>query len=243
MVVRALDRALRAVLGIFEFCEREDCILRIALRRAPADVRLPGQIQLKRSDDLVELHFWNENLPVIYPCGSPFGWAIRFRTGMHLSLRLLAAQAVANPKLRNAKAFYARMVLPLDGRMHKCASFAAEYGFSVMKPPSSETQRVHDAFENLLVHALIWAFHPGTLKRRAAPLERVYWWITRDDLLSRYRPGLPSEIARKRNNHGASSAEETSLAGSPDGGLASGCELPARSSRKIDVLEVHAGSK
>jgi hypothetical protein len=185
--VLALDRALRSALGIVKYSKCEDCILRIALRRAATNVCLPGRIDVMQADYIVELHFWNENLPALHYFGSPFGWAVRFRNQMRLSLRLLAAHAVTDPKIRSAKAFYARMVLPLDGRLRKCLAVAEEYGFSVTQDPCPAAHRIHDAFENLLVYALIFAFHPGKLTRRSAPLERLYWWISREDLLSRYR--------------------------------------------------------
>jgi hypothetical protein len=202
--VRTLDRALRSILGIVEFSTHEDCVLRIAPRRAPAAVCVPGRIEVRKSAEVIELHFWNENLPVLYPCGSPFGWAVRFRRQMHLSLQVLAAHAVTDPRIMNANAFYARMVLPLDGRLYKCAAVAEDFGFSVIKLPCSAIQRVHDAFENLLVRALIWTFHPGKLTRRPVPLERVYWWISREDLLSRYRHDFNSDTEIGRIANGVS---------------------------------------
>jgi len=85
--VRLLDRTLRSTLGIVEFCGSEACILRIALRRDEMDIDLPDGTQIRRSDELVELHFWNEHLPRLRDCGSPFGRAVRFRSQMHLSLK------------------------------------------------------------------------------------------------------------------------------------------------------------
>jgi hypothetical protein len=114
---------------------------------------------------------------------------------MQLSLRLLAAQAVTDPKIRSAKAFYARMILPLDGRLRKCVAVAEEYGFSETQEPCPAPHRIHDAFENRLVYAMIWAFHPGKLKRRPASLERLYWWISREDLPNRYRQ--PNNLGRE----------------------------------------------
>jgi hypothetical protein len=52
------------------------------------------------------------------------------------------------------------------------------------RPPS---ERFHDTLENFLIYALLWAFHPRKIKRRRAALVRVHWWISRKDLLDRYR--------------------------------------------------------
>jgi hypothetical protein len=242
--VRALDRALRSILGIVEFCEREDCILRLALRRAMTDIRLPEEIELKYSDEVVELHFWNENLPALRDPGSSLGWAVRFRTQMHLSLKLLAAHAVTDPKVRKAKAFYTRVVLRLDGRLHKCAVVAADYGLSMMKPPRPAIQRIHDTLEHLLLRALIWVFHPGRSMRHTAPLERVFWWISREDLLRRYRDGFDPDIERSQAfRETLSVPRKMSLAETYNTDIQSICELPSRSDREIGGLEGYLESK
>lgn len=63
--VRTLDRALRSMLGIVEFTTQEECVLRIALRRTPAAVCVPGRIEVGKSAEVIELHFWNEKLPAL----------------------------------------------------------------------------------------------------------------------------------------------------------------------------------
>jgi hypothetical protein len=97
-----LDRALRSLLGIIEFCDSDLCILRIAFRRARSDIDFGNGARINKSDELIELHFWNEHLPSVRDCQSPFGWAVRFRSQMRTSLDLLAAYAERDPKLQNA---------------------------------------------------------------------------------------------------------------------------------------------
>jgi hypothetical protein len=189
-----LDRMLRSLLGITEFCDSDFCILRIAFRRARSEMDFGNGTRLKKSDEMIELHFWNEHLPHVQ---SPFGWAVRFRSQMHSSLNLLAAHVARDPSLQNATVFCARLVLPLDGRWTKCVCVAEEFGFSVARLPRTAPQRFHDTLENLLIYALVWTFHSQKLRRRQAPLERVYWWISRKDLLERFRNANrePTEVA------------------------------------------------
>lgn len=182
-----LDRALRSLLGIIEFCDSDLCILRIAFRRARSDIDLGNGARTNKSDELIELHFWNEHLPSVRDCQSPFGWAVRFRSQMRTSLDLLAAYSERDPKLQNATVFFARLVLPLDGRWPKGVCVADDFGFAVIQPPRTLTQRFHDALENVLIHALVWAFRPRKIRRRRAALERAHWWISRKDLLDRCR--------------------------------------------------------
>lgn len=184
--IRHLDRILRSALGITEFCDSDACILRVALRRSQVDIALPDGTQVRKSDQVIELHFWNEHLPRVRECGSPFGWAVRFRSQMRFSLNLLADFAARERKFENVRAFSARMVLPLGGRWTKCASVAEDLGFTVTSLPRTAWGRVHDALENFLIRALVWAFHPAGLPRRRAVLERVHWWISAPDLIGRY---------------------------------------------------------
>lgn len=196
--VHVLDRMLRSLLGIVEFCDSDLCILRIAFRRARSEMDLGNGTQVRKSDEIIELHFWNEHLPSVRNRQSPFGWAVRFRSQMHASLDLLAAHVAHDPRLQNATVFCARLVLPLDGRWTKCVCIAEEFGFSVAQLPRTVPQRFHDLLENLLIHALVWAFHPEKLRRRRASLERVHWWISRKDLLERCRKAdrKPAEVKR-----------------------------------------------
>lgn len=193
-----LDRMLRSVLGIIEFCDSESCILRIAFRRARADMDLGKGTRINKFDELIELHFWNEHLPSVRDCQSPFGWAVRFRDRMRTSLDLLAAHVERDPKLHNVTVFHARLVLPLDGRWMKCVCIAEDFGFAVAQPPPTLPERFHDTLENFLIYALVWAFHPRKIQQRRAALERVHWWISRQDLLDRYRnvARQQTEVAR-----------------------------------------------
>ena len=193
-----LDRMLRSVLGIIEFCDSDLCILRIRFRRARSDMDLGEGTRINKSEELIELHFWNEHLPSVRDFQSPFGWAVRFRARMRNSLSLLAAHVERDPKMQNVTLFGARLVLPLDGRWMKCACVAEDFGFAVSQLPRTLSGRFHDTLENFLIYALVWAFHPRKIRRRRAALERVHWWISRKELLDRYRDTAreQTEVAR-----------------------------------------------
>ncbi len=195
-----LDRMLRSVLGIIEFCDSDLCILRIAFRRARSDMDLGKGTRVNKSDELIELHFWNEHLPSVRDCQSPFGWAVRFRARMRTSLDLLAAHVEQDPNLQHVSVFCARLVLPLDGRWMKCVCIAEDLGFALRQLPRTLPERFHDTLENFLIYALVWAFRPRRVHRRRAALERVHWWISRKDLLERYRNAAreQTEIARTK---------------------------------------------
>jgi hypothetical protein len=196
VTIYALDKRLRRILGIFEFCSREDCLLRIEKRLSPVQVSLPDRTEVKPGDEIIELHFWNENLSLPEFGGSFFGWCVRFHQRMRVSFALLAAYAETDPEIRNAKAFHARLALPVSKRFQKRAALAGKYGFTIVRPPSSLALRAHDLFENILIYSLRWAFQPFESGSRLSRLERMHWWISREELLRRYRVDDPTGVNR-----------------------------------------------
>src|ERR1700691_5318544 len=68
MVYRAvlrLDVALRANLGIFEFSNDPDCLLRIAITQSKLGAVLSDGTNVREGDSVVELPFWNEHVAAL----------------------------------------------------------------------------------------------------------------------------------------------------------------------------------
>jgi hypothetical protein len=72
---------------------------------------------------------------------------------MRLSLRLLDDHVARDPRLQHIKTYCACMAVPLDGRWAKYAAVADDFGFSILQLPLTWPRRVHDEFEDLLIHA------------------------------------------------------------------------------------------
>lgn len=85
-----------------------------------------------------------------------------------------------------ARAFHGRGVFVARDRLSKLATVARCYGFTTTSPKDSLTERVHDLGEDMLVHALMWAFHSGGIHKRGRGLQRMHFWISREELLRRY---------------------------------------------------------
>ena len=61
--VMRLDSWLRHRLAIFEYSDREDCILRLQLMKADRPLALSDGTRIEAGDLIVNIHLWNEHLP------------------------------------------------------------------------------------------------------------------------------------------------------------------------------------
>jgi hypothetical protein len=74
----ALDTWLRRREGVFEYSHKPDCILRAQLGRLTTDVLLSDGTFGRSGDRVIDLHFWNEQIPVKPVAGYSLAWGCRF---------------------------------------------------------------------------------------------------------------------------------------------------------------------
>ena len=63
-LIFALDRRLQRRGGVFEYSDKSDCIFRVQLSRLSSDVLLSDGTFGHVGDRVIDLHFWNEQIPV-----------------------------------------------------------------------------------------------------------------------------------------------------------------------------------
>ena len=182
--VLAIDRSLRRAKGIFEFCDDEDCLLRIAVIPAETRILLPDGTQLRPEDPIVDLHFWNERMPSLVQFHSSLAWGAVFRTRMRASMAFLAEYLASDPDLEGVKACRARVAFLRDRRIQ---SAARHLGFVTAVPDHSIPGYVHGFLEVFLIYGLTWVFNPDALPRKARLPQRSYLWISRKELFHLYR--------------------------------------------------------
>jgi hypothetical protein len=190
-VICGIDRLLRRAQSICEFTTSEHCLLRLAISRADASVRLHDGVSIENGGTIAVLHLWNEHLPPLPKGGPTFAWANRMRQQLLHSLDELAAYAAASSSLRNVVAFQARGAFVSRGRSEKMVSIAAGFGFERIvrdrQPPL--IIRVQDFVDNFWLWGLVWAFNPRSLRGRALIRQRDELWISKATLIERFGPG------------------------------------------------------
>ncbi|HEV2300733.1 MAG TPA: hypothetical protein VGR91_04105 [Stellaceae bacterium] len=185
-LVRALDAALRHILEIREFTARPDCLLRISLGRADADVRLGDGAAISRGDPVVDLHLWNEQLPS--GDASTLACSNALRRRMVSSLGELARYLDAEPSMAGVMAVRGRIACLAESQVEVLRHLAAAIGFEMIRLGDSGglARRLHDFLENFLIWALAWTFNPRALRGKGLRQPRCELWISRDALVARH---------------------------------------------------------
>jgi hypothetical protein len=187
-LIGALDRHLRRRQGIVEYTSSPDCIFRIQVIPSGRDVALSDGTRLRPRDRVIELHFWNEQLPTIPEQGSDFAWGWRITRCAELSLRELARHLDARPDLDDVRAIRGNMSLASAERSDQIARLVARYGFERIPPagPPKLSERVHQLGENILISMLVIARNAAALRTDTLRRDRVMVYLSRQALEQRY---------------------------------------------------------
>jgi hypothetical protein len=188
----ALDSLLRRREGVFEYSQRPDCILRVQLSRLSSDVLLSDGTFGHAGDRVIDLHLWNEQIPVIPLAGYSLAWGCRFSRSFAKSLGELAQSLVNKPELSDIN--IVRAITNLDS-LHR---IAARHGFEVIRDPvkPSPWERVHRFGQNILSGLLTLACHCGRTRPRRFSRSRQVIYLSRRGLDCKYIAG-----ARGHNHH------------------------------------------
>lgn len=185
-----LDRLLRRWQGIYEFCEADDCLLRVAQGRARKCISLPDGSEIRPGDEILEIHWWNEHVAQLVAAKPALARAKCLLALVEHSFAQLARYLATAPEARNVRFVHGNAVLPLRSRRNEIAARVRPYGFWAIHPDLAFFERTHDFFEQYLVWALLWAFHHRKPEMKNHVLRRVDLWATRAGFLSHYPPAL-----------------------------------------------------
>jgi len=195
-LICSIDRLLRRAQGVYEFTTSQQCLLRIAIGRADASLRLRDGTSVECGGSIAVLHLWNEHLPPLSQGGPTFAWVNRMRRQFLDSLCELAAYAEASPSLRSVIAFQARGAFVSRGRSAKMDRIVARFGFERIVDDGRPrlSVRVQDFLDNFWLWSLVWAFNPRSLRGRALIRQRDELWISKAALIERF-----GSVARHRS--------------------------------------------
>jgi hypothetical protein len=187
--VRGVDSLLRQHQGIEEFTDDEHCIFRVSRGIASRSVLLSDGTRMVEGEPVLQLHFWNEHLPLMPSAGPSAGWAIRLKQRMRTSLMAVAAYVERERSLDAIRALHGAP--PFGSRIGavQMVRTACRFGFDVIDPdeaPHEWRERIHLVFDSMLLWGLAYAFNPAGLRSKGLLRHRHQLWISRRKLLLHY---------------------------------------------------------
>jgi hypothetical protein len=126
-----LDRWLQRLQGIFEYTHKPDCFFRISFNRLRNEVVLSDGTVGRPGDQVVELHLWNERIPVIPAKGPSLAWGRQFNRCFAESLRELARFLMSEHELRNITIIRANMSVGSKAQSDSLYGIVSRHGFEV----------------------------------------------------------------------------------------------------------------
>ena len=95
ILMEAVDWRLRRWLGVSEYTQSSDCIFRMQIVRNADYIVLKDGTFLRPGDRIIDLHLWNQQVPLMPEAGPTLGWARRMNDSFRRSLQELAHHLAA----------------------------------------------------------------------------------------------------------------------------------------------------
>ena len=178
---------------MYAIADDQDCLLRLRRCRAAYPVFLRNLV-IRPGDDVLELHLWNDRIPVLPRGGADLGWAGRTGRLFAASLRTVADHLDSDPALRTSRAVCGTTILIRPEDASLC--LMARLGFEVL-PARHPLGRFSEFWENAYAWGLMWTYNPASLRGRSLlRLRRAGIWMARDEFLRRYRCPRPARAQK-----------------------------------------------
>ncbi len=186
--VRMIDRALLRHYGIFTFSEAPECVLRLGRTHASQTVTLHDGTCVAQNDALLEMHFWNERLPVMDATGATPMWGLALARDIRASLFLLAEYLSRAPAFQSVRALHAEIRFLEASQFAQLRPFVESLGFDFTAETPPGPRFWKGAFwANLYSWWLMWTFSPGSLRgKRLFNMARCELWLSRAVLEGKY---------------------------------------------------------
>jgi hypothetical protein len=191
-MVFGLDALLRRGASVIEFTREPDCIFRIQIVRLHQDVLLLDGTLAGSHGRVINLHFWNEHLPLMSNEGPSVAWARRMARSVERSLQALACHLTARPDLDDIVLLRANITFSSPDRRDRVTRVCRRFGFEEVADCASMTvvRRLHDLGENILTSLMIKALQASGPHEDALRRDRTQLFMSRKWLMHRYGPDV-----------------------------------------------------
>jgi hypothetical protein len=188
--VFGLDRWLRHYQGVYEYSDDPLCMFRVQRGQADGELRLNDGTQLGPGAPVLNLHLWNEHVPVIGPNGITMNWAREMTRRVELSMYALARHLKWTRGLDDIVAIRGDMLLGTAAQNGQLVRIAARYGFepAASGPSVFGPATVKLFAENVFICLLVLATNPAALRTPVLRRSHKLVYLSRAALETRYAP-------------------------------------------------------
>jgi hypothetical protein len=187
-IIERIDTRLRAREGVYEHSASADCIFRVQIADSREAIKLSDGTQVRPGDRIINLHLWNEQLPIVPKNGATLAWARRMNRALEFSLRELALYLAARPNLTSVVALRANVTFGSAEQTQQITRIAARYGFEGAGPaePRTMAERLHRCGENVLISLMVIARNTAAFRLKSLRRNRTPVYMSRQRLESRF---------------------------------------------------------
>ncbi len=184
-LLRAFDRMLARLYGVYEFTDDPDCLFHLSIIRLSQPLSLDGQTVPAGAEALI-IHFWNEHLPRLPREGATLAQAARFQHQIVKSLQAVAVEIQRDPRLARVQAVGGVSALTTTTGPNGTTRLFRRLGFTI-SPCHNRLGRFGVFWENLYSWLLMWAYNEASLRHRPLhQIARSNVWMPTAKYLARY---------------------------------------------------------
>lgn len=185
--VFAIDDRLRERHGVFEFTRDTDTIFRAQLHPCGRDVALKDGSRAAETDRILDIHLWNEQLPVLE--GRSLQWARLLHGRLDHSLRELYRFLCGRPDLDDVQIIRANMSFGTAERTAQLVRISGTFGFEPIPDPRAPAlaQRLHQFGENILISMMVLGRNRHAFRWDSLTRHRIEVFVSRAALAARYK--------------------------------------------------------
>ena len=187
-IVRKFDQHLRKKLGVFEFWDHPDALIRISFEVSQRKLQLKDE-SAEPGKKLVQIHFWNEHVPSQSQAKSPMAWAARGALMLKVSFRQLAKHLVEHPDYQEIELVGGVTPLVFSGNHGGGDKVWRRLGFT-MSQSQHPLGRFGEFWENFYTWMIMWTFNPDGIKNQNPfTMRRAEFWTDRESFIKiHYKP-------------------------------------------------------
>jgi hypothetical protein len=204
-----LDDFLRRSNRVIEYCSDPRCVFRMQMGQAGEDFVFADGTRVRRGENVINLHLWNEHVPVIPPDGPTVAWGRRMGSSMSFSMRQLAAYLASRSEFDGVAAIRFKTAVATASRTGQLMRIMEHFGFEIVPDGVAAfwAHKLHEFGENILALLLLTAVNPESARLSVLWRVRSQVLLSRKNFDRRYGATVGASPDLVQNSNGAAESD------------------------------------